>query len=327
VIAVPGASEEPAQGDDEPATAPSQAPGTDASGRDAGVPGTGVPGQRQPEGSRREASRAAVGVLADRIAAALVHHEPGWRLPRHTALARRYNVSTAEIDAAVDELAARHLIRRLPDGQLYRVSPAEYFIPIEGVPGLASHADPMGGEIVCRSRQASWRQVPEDIGWALRIPPADPVGVVRVQWTANGEPAAFSTTYMLKELAAPFIGAQGAGPPGGLTVLPITAPPAQADPERGDPVPVGEPRAVHVEMQPPPPSVARSLRLSAGEPAAMVTVRFDDPAEGRPVALTVAVFRPDMFRIVVDSGERPLADGEEGSFSGAWTHAVEDWEP
>jgi hypothetical protein len=30
------------------------------------------------------------GVLADRIAAALLHHEPGWRLPRHTALARRY---------------------------------------------------------------------------------------------------------------------------------------------------------------------------------------------------------------------------------------------
>jgi DNA-binding GntR family transcriptional regulator len=327
VIAVPGASDEPVLGDDESATALSPAPGSDALGREGRDAGPGVPGQRPPEASRREPSRAAVGVLADRIAAALVHHEPGWRLPRHTALARRYNVSTAEIDAAVDELATRHLIRRLPDGQLYRVSPAEYFIPIEGVPGLSSHADPMGGEIVCRSRQASWRQVPEDIGWALRIPPADPVGVVRVQWTANGEPAAFSTTYLLKEMAAPFIGAQGSGPAAGLTMLPITAPPAQVDPGSGDPVPVGEPRAVHVEMQPPPPSVARSLRLSAGEPAAMVTVRFDDPAEGRPVALTVAVFRPDMFRIVVDSGERPLADDDEGTFSGAWTHAVEDWEP
>lgn len=324
---MPGASEEPVRGADDAAAAYRQAPATDApgrGGRDAG-PGTAVPGQRQPQAARREPSRAAVGVLADRIAAALIHHEPGWRLPRHTALARRYNVSTAEIDAAVDELATRHLIRRLPDGQLYRVSPAEYFIPIEGVPGLSSHADPMGGEIVCRSRQASWRQVPEDIGWALRIPPADPVGVVRVQWTANGEPAAFSTTYLLKEMAAPFINAQG--PTAGLSLLPITAPPSQPHPDPGAPAPVGEPRAVHVEMQPPPPSVARSLRLSAGEPAAMVTVRFDDPAEGRPVALTVAVFRPDMFRIVVDSGERPLADGGEGSFSGAWTHAVEDWEP
>ena len=59
----------------------------------------------------------------------------------------------------------------------------------------------------------------------------------------------------------------------------------------------------------------------------MVTVRFDDPEEGRPVALTVAVLRPELFRIVVNCGERPLADGDEGSFSGAWTHAVEDWEP
>ncbi len=290
-----------------------------------------VPGQ-PPDASRRgakrpQASRAAVGVLADRIAAALVHHEPGWRLPRHTALARRYNVSTAEIDAAVDELATRHLIRRLPDGQLYRISPAEYLIPIEGVPGLGAHADPMGGQLVCRSRQASWRQVPEDIGWALRIPPADPVGVVRVQWTANGEPAAFCTTYLRKEMAAPFIAAQGAGPASGLPFLPITAPPVPPDPEHSGLTPVGEARAVHVEMQPPPPSVARSLRLSAGEPAAMVTVRFDDPEKGRPVALTVAVLRPELFRIVVHSGERPLADGDEGSFSGAWTHAAEDWEP
>ena len=286
----------------------------------------------------RSSSRPAVGVLADRIAASLVHHEPGWRLPRHTALARRYNVSTAEIDAAVDELSTRHLVRRLPDGQLYRVSPAEYLIPIEGVPGLGSYADPMGGQIDCRSRQASWRQVPEDIGWALRIPPADPVGVIRVQWTAGGEPAAFCTTYLLKEMAGPFINAQGGAGAGGLSLLPITAP-ALPDPDHGELVAVGEPRAVHVELQPPPPSVARSLRLSAGQPAALVTVRFDDPEEDRPVALTIAVFRPDLFRIVVESGGQLVADGGvsrasepngpsgEGTFSAAWTHAVEEWEP
>jgi DNA-binding GntR family transcriptional regulator len=287
-----------------------------------------MPASGQDPGRRQAApSRPAVAVLADRIAAALIHHEPGWRLPRHTALARRYNVSTAEIDAAVDELTTRHLVRRLPDGQLYRVSPAEYLIPIEGVPGLASRADPMGGQIVCRSRQASWRQAPEDIGWALRIPPADPVGVVRVQWTAGGEPAAFCTTYLLKEMAGPFISDQGAGATAGLTLLPITAPPTSTDPNGGDLAPVGEPRAVHVEMLPPPPSVARSLRLSAGQPAVLVTVRFDDPQTARPVALTIAVLRPDLFRVVVQSGENPLGNGDEGSLSGAWTHAVEDWEP
>ena len=313
---------------------PLSSSGQDREGREGGVgAGAAASGPRA-----RGSSRPAVGVLADRIAASLVHHEPGWRLPRHTALARRYNVSTAEIDAAVDELSTRHLVRRLPDGQLYRVSPAEYLIPIEGVPGLGSYADPMGGQIDCRSRQASWRQVPEDIGWALRIPPADPVGVIRVQWTAGGEPAAFCTTYLLKEIAGPFINAQGGAGAGGLSLLPISAP-ALPDPDHGELVAVGEPRAVHVELQPPPPSVARSLRLSAGQPAALVTVRFDDPEQDRPVALTIAVFRPDLFRIVVESGGQLVADGGvsrasapsgpsgEGTFSAAWTHAVEDWEP
>ena len=113
-------------------------------------------------------------MLADRLAAALVHHEPGWRLPRHTALARRYNVSPAEIETAVGELVSRHLVRRLADGQLYRASPAEYLIEIEGVSGLASSLDPMGGDIACRSRQVSWRRVPEDIGWALGLARAAP---------------------------------------------------------------------------------------------------------------------------------------------------------
>jgi DNA-binding GntR family transcriptional regulator len=313
---------------------PSSSGGQDRGGREGGAgAGAAASGLRA-----RGSSRPAVGVLADRIAASLVHHEPGWRLPRHTALARRYNVSTAEIDAAVDELSTRHLVRRLPDGQLYRVSPAEYLIPIEGVPGLGSYADPMGGQIDCRSRHASWRQVPEDIGWALRIPPADPVGVIRVQWTAGGEPAAFCTTYLLKEIAGPFISAQGSPGAGGLSLLPITAP-VLPEPDHGELVAVGEPRAVHVELQPPPPSVARSLRLSAGQPAALVTVRFDDPEEDRPVALTIAVFRPDLFRIVVESGGQLVADGGvsrasepsgpsgEGTFSAAWTHAVEEWEP
>jgi DNA-binding GntR family transcriptional regulator len=300
--------------------------GPDWDGRDDGL-GRETPGQEQPAASRREAARPGIGVLADRIAAALVHHEPGWRLPRHTTLARRYNVTTAEIDAAVSELATRHLIRRLADGQLYRISPAEYLIPIEGLPGLSSSVDPMGGRLACRSRQVSWRQVPEDIGWALQVAPADPVAVIRVHWTVNGEPAAFCTTYLLKELAAPFLSAPDTDALASLTLLPIAVPLGAGEVDGTGRRPVGEPRAVHIEMQPPPSSVARSLHLSTGQPAAMVTARFDDPDTGRPVALTIAVFRPDLFRIVLVSGERPLADGDESTLSGAWTHVVGDWEP
>jgi hypothetical protein len=277
-------------------------------------------------------------VLADRIAAALVHHEPGWRLPRQSALARRYNVSPAEVDAAIGELSMRHLIRRLPDGQLYRASPAEYLISLEGAAGLASHIDPMGGEVTCRSRHVSWRRVPEDIGWSLGVPAGEPACVVRLLWTVGGEPAALATAYLARHIAGEPASSE-AVPPAALAMLPLLARSAAGqDPDRragqpGSPDAAGQappswlPRALFVEMQPPPPAVARSLRLSAGQPAAMLTVRFEDPGNGRPAALTVAVLRPDLFRIVVESPEGVSASGRAGNLSGAWTHALRDWEP
>jgi DNA-binding GntR family transcriptional regulator len=277
-------------------------------------------------------------VLADRIAAALVHHEPGWRLPRQSALARRYNVSPAEVDAAIGELSTRHLIRRLPDGQLYRASPAEYLISLEGAAGLASHIDPMGGDVSCRSRHVSWRRVPEDIGWSLGVPPGEPACVVRLLWTAGGEPAALATAYLARHIAGEPAGSDTV-PPAALALLPLLARSAAGrdgdrgagQPGPGDPAteapPAWLPRALFVEMQPPPPAVARSLRLSAGQPAAMLTVRFEDPGNGRPAALTVAVLRPDLFRIVVESPAGASTSGTSGSLSGAWTHALRDWEP
>ncbi len=303
-------------------------------------------------------------VLADRLAAALVHHEPGWRLPRHTALARRFNVSTAQIDAAIENLSRRHLIRRLADGQLYRASPAEYLIPLEGVSHLRSQLDPMGGELTCRSHQVSWRRVPEDIGWALGISGPEPVCVARFLWASGGEPAAFSTTYLPGDLASRFAG--GLDGAAGLGLMPLTGLGGSLAGTEGEAGLTGRPGSLHIELQPPPPSVARSLRLSAGQPAALVTLRFDDPDSGRPVALTIAVLRPEKFRIVVQSAEPPLPDLSQpemsqsemsqpevpqpevpqpqvqpgsahpdgaqpeigaGNFSGMWTHVVEDWEP
>ncbi len=280
-----------------------------------------------------QAPRAAVSVLADRLAAALVHHEPGWRLPRHSALARRYSVSTAEIDAAIEELIGRHLIRRLADGQLYRASPAEYLIGLEGVPGLVSYVDAMGGEFACRSRQVSWRLPPEDIGWALRVTAAEPVCVVRFLWTAGGEPAAFTTTYVPADIAGEPEGSTSQPLPTALSLLQLTgvadglvAEAPDHQPDRPAAV-LGVPSALHIEMQAPPPSVARSLRLSAGQPAMMVTIRFDDRGLGRPVALTTAVLRADMFRLVLQSPEPSLPGERAASIAGSWTDTVEDWEP
>ena len=284
--------------------------------------------------SRREdehGPRSATDVLAERLAAALVHHEPGWRLPRQSALARRYNASTAEIDAAILQLIDRHLIRRLPGGQLYRVSPAEYLVPLHGVPDLVSQVDAMGGELTCPSSHVSWRRVSEEIGWALRIDPAEPACVLRLLWAVDGERAAYATTYLPAGQADRFIDTSAVGTAtadiaAALSLLPLSS---SSEPEAtsDELAPLGTPRTLQLEMQLPPPAVARSLRLSAGQPAAMITVRFDDPATSVPVALTVTVLRPDLFRIVIQTARTPLTDDREHSFLAASAQAMEDWEP
>jgi DNA-binding GntR family transcriptional regulator len=246
--------------------------------------------------------RVAAGVLADRIAAALVHREPGWRLPRRSALARRYNVSIAEIDTAIGELSRKSLIRRLPDGQLYRASPAEYLIPVEGIGGLSTRLDPMGGEISCQARHVSQRGAPQDVAWALGVDGDSPVRIVRCVWATSAEPVAISTAYVPEAVADSLVGEDLESFESMLRSIPATGPVAG----------LAYAKAVDLELSPPQPSVARSLRLVPGQPAISVTIRFDDPATEVPVGLTVVILKPGQFRVVVQMGG-PLTTGSEPS--------------
>jgi len=236
--------------------------------------------------------RAATGVLADRIAAALVHREPGWRLPRRSALARRYNVSMAEIDAAIGELVRRSLIRRLPDGQLYRASPAEYLIPVEGIGALATRLDPMGREVTCQARHVSQRDAPQDVTWALGVDGETPVRIVRTVWAADGEPVAIATAYVPE----PYAESLGDLEDESLAGVLLTVPGGEAS---GASLRTA---AVDLEMAPPQPSVARSLGLVPGQSAVSVTIKFDDPASGAPAGLTMVNLKPEHFRVIVHAG-------------------------
>ena len=270
-----------------------------AAGRDSPVPPQSAsppteasPPQDDAGATAASAPAKATAVLADRIAAALVHREPGWRLPRRSALARRYNVSLTEIDAALGDLARRSLVRRLPDGQLYRASPAEYWIPLEGAAGLGTRLDPMGGAIACQSRHVSRREAPQDVAWALHLPAGAPVRVIRCVWVSEGDPAAVSTAYMNGPLADEDPEPDQEADQGLLSFgsVQTTLPAA----------------AVSVEMSPPQPSVARSLRLSPGQPVITVTIRFDEPATGEPAGLTVVMLKPELFRVAIDTTEAPV---------------------
>jgi hypothetical protein len=178
---------------------------------------------------------------------------------------------------------------------LYRASPAHYLIPVQGVTQLGAQVDPMGNEVTRRDRKVSWRRVPEDIARALGIAQSESAcAVVRCHWAVNGETAAISTTYLTRDTASRI------GPAAGLGVSEVVdfplrdglRSPAQADVAMA-------PVAVNVEVGPPPSSLARGLRLAPGQPAALVTVRYDDLASSEPSALMVAALRTDLFRIVV----------------------------
>src|SRR5580658_8942827 len=282
-----------AAGRDHPFSAQSASPFSEASpqrdstSRDE----TSMAGRETASGATR-----AAGVLADRMAAALVHREPGWRLPRRSALARRYNVSLTEIDAAISDLARRSLVRRLPDGQLYRASPADYWIPVEGAVGLGTRLDPMGGTIACQTRHVSRREAPQDVAWALHLPPGAPIRVVRCVWVSAGDPAAVSTAYR-HDPAAPDDDADMDGDADGD---------ADVEPDQEfssfDSVLTTVPAAtVSVEVSPPQPAIARSLRLTPGQPVITVTVRFDDATTGEPTGLTVVMMKPELFRVSVET--------------------------
>ena len=274
-------------------------------------------------------------MLAERLAALVIGHEPGWRLPRPTALARRFNVNVPQIECALRELVRRRLIRQMPDGSMYRASPADYHIALEGIPGIGATIDPMGASITCTSRQVSWRRIPEDIALILGLLPAVEASVIRCHWTANGYRAALSTTYLAGRADIPDSSSPQDPEPldavFSLATPAILSPVPDASPVLGAAGPVPHPgpvpAAVHIEMQAPPLSAARSLDLAPGEPAITITVRFHAPGPPwPPVALTVALLRADLFRIVLDTPQRPGPAGKEPGGIALLARRITEWD-
>lgn len=251
----------------------------------------------------------ATAVLANRIAAALAHHKPGWTLPRQSVLARRYHVTTRQVAAAIDELAARHLIRLLPDGKACRVSPAEYMFDLAGQHGLVARVEPLHGQLSCKSHSVAWHPVPADIESVLGIATGEQACILQKLWTVGGEPAAATTSYLAGPAAEPFLAALNGAEADSLDAI-LPMPPARAA-TQGSARRPGErvlvPHALGIEMQQPPPWAAGVLRLPPADSAIGITVRYTELADGDAAALTVAVLRPDRFRVIIDSVVTSLA--------------------
>ena len=152
----------------------------------------------------------------------------------------------------------------------------------------------MGGEITCQARHVSQRGAPQDVAWALGVNGEAPVRVVRSVWVSSAEPVAVSTAYVPEAVADTLVGQDLDSFESMLRSIPAAG--AGAEPAFA--------KAVDLELSPPQPSVARSLRLVPGQPAVSVTIRFDDPATAAPIGLTVVILKPDQFRVVVEMGGR-----------------------
>lgn len=267
-------------------------------------------------------------VLTNRIAAALVHHEPGWRLPRFSVLARQYDVTADQVAGAVADLVNRGLIRHAQDGHYCRTSPAHYVLPFEGdgPRGLRAFAYPVGGDLCVKSRTVAEHPVRHDIEWALQLASDDPVWILQLAWTVDGTPGALTTTYLPPSLAESLMTElDSAGPDASTPVLPLT--PLMTD-ARCDIAQPGwlVPGTLEACMQQPTRGAAQALGLSACQRAVMITSRYDDLRDGTPVALTVTALRPEKFRITIGSSDQPILADSAGLPSSGWSHVDGDWD-
>jgi DNA-binding GntR family transcriptional regulator len=105
------------------------------------------------------------------MAAGLTGRAPGYPLPRRTALARRFQATPAEIDAAVDQLVRRQLLRRLPAGEVHRAGPVDYLVSLDGLPGLSSLVDPLDHRASCTAVRVSLLRAAADVAAALGLAP------------------------------------------------------------------------------------------------------------------------------------------------------------
>ena len=266
-------------------------------------------------------------MLTNRIAAALVHHEPGWQLPRLSVLARQYEVTSEILTAAIDELAARGLIRRTSAGQLCRVSPADYVLPFGGsLQGLRARADSVGGDLSVKSRNVDVHPARDDIKSALQIASDQPAWILRLVWAIGSEPAAITVTYLTPRLAESVIAELIPAEPERIcAVLPLTPLAGSEAQDVAGPSWL-LPRALHIEMQQPRRWASQALGLAACQRAVMITSRYDDVRDGKPVALTVAALRPDRLRITMASSCQPILAGDSGAVSSGWNHVEGAWD-
>jgi hypothetical protein len=191
--------------------------------------------------------------------------------------------------------------------------------------GLRARADPVGGNLSVKSRTVSAHPVRDDIKCALQMAPDESAWTLQLLWVVGGEPAAITATYLAPQLAETVIGEPDPAVPDGIcAVLPLTPLAGGGKQDAAGPSWL-LPRALHTEMQQPPRWAAQALGLTASQRAVIITARYDDMRDGKPMALTIAALRPDLLRVTIASSDEPIIGRCPGGVSPGWAHVDGDW--
>ena len=103
--------------------------------------------------------------------------------------------------------------------------------------------------------------------------------LVKVKWVVGGNPAGLTATYLADHVADLADSAAWDVTPGN-TISPVVPGPSPLPEITADAL--LRPIRLFIELQPPPPAVARSLRLDPGTPEAIIVVLFEDPVRNQP---------------------------------------------
>lgn len=229
--------------------------------------------------------------LADQMASALIHQDPGARVLSENELSRLHTVSRLTARAALQELERRHLVRRIRGSGTFVARRVEYHISADMPPSFQATVRRSGGLPLMRLVDSTIVLPPGEVRSALELGPAARTLRLTRLGLVDGLLASHTTTWLPLGLAPNLADRLGgaASLMQELTDLGFT-------PRR---------RWYRAELDVVPVDVAALLEIE-GRPMVWRTTGLNgDGTQGRFLEITRAWMRPDVFQVCLELGSQP----------------------
>lgn len=247
------------------------------------------PATTAPAGSRPVADPAYL-ALADQLEALVATLSPGDRLPSEHELTDAHGVSRLTARAALQELEARFLVRRVRGAGTFVARRIEHRISPEMPPSGSEAVRRAGGTPGHRLLSVRTRRPSAAVREALDLDVDERVVAVTRAGTVDGMPASYGTT----QLPADVVSDLAAHLADDVSIYATLRDVHGLDPRR---------LWVRAELVPAPPEVAPHLGLEGRPLAWRLESCNHDPRLGRPIELSQSWLRADVYRVVLELGK------------------------